>query len=164
MAESLKGSLVNTSVSATPSVAVAVQLKGGRVRNCVDKVEVTAAATAASTYALSRLPMNAVLTLASTIRIDDLASSGAPMLDIGLSPVGGNFTLNADILSDGVITAATAGTYDMLDDINKAGQQLWEILGLSSNPGGEADVLVTIVDAACNTGGTIVAEVLYAVD
>ena len=164
MIELLKGLLVNIFVSATPVTAVAAQLKGGRVRSCIDKVEVTAGALATSTYTLGRLPMNAILMLASSIRIDDLASSGAPLLDVGLSPVGGNFPVNATALSASTITGATAGAYDLVLDIDNAGKQLWEILGLATNPGGEADVLVTITDAACNTGGTIVSETLYSVD
>jgi hypothetical protein len=118
-------------------------------------VEVTAAADAASVYTMMRLPMTARIHGTSRMAWDDLASSGAPTLDIGLRAVDGNITTDDDAINDG-LDAATATVFSpVIKDIANWGKYLWEVAGLSANPGGFADVIVTIKDAATNTGGTI---------
>src|SRR5690606_6871592 len=72
-------------------------------------VEAAAAASAGSVYTMMRIPTNARIHNLSEMSWDDLASSGSPTLDIGFSPVDGNFTLNATALNDG-LDAATATT------------------------------------------------------
>lgn len=125
-------------------------------------VEVTAAASAGSVYTMMRLPTNARIAGTSIISIDDLASTGAPTLDIGLAPVSGNLTADPDAINDG-IDAATAGESRLVKDRANYGKRLWELAGLSSDPGGHFDLTVNLVDAAANTGGTVTVEVTYTV-
>lgn len=126
-------------------------------------VEVAAAANANSQYTGPRIPMSARIHGASRVYFDDLASSGSPTLDFGLKAVDGNFTTDVDALNDGVDVAAAAGSAALIKDVANYGKQAWEFLGLSSNPGGFADVVITILDAATNTGGTVTLELSYSV-
>jgi len=125
-------------------------------------VEVTAAAEALSTYWMARLPMNARISHHSGVAWDDLASAGAPTLDFGLFAVGSNFTDDAVALSNG-LDAATASTFSRLVlDAADVGKYVWELAGEATNPGGYADIKVSLVDAAANDGGTLTMTLVYA--
>ncbi len=126
-------------------------------------VEFTAAASDTSTYFMARLPMDARLSNLSTYEHDDLASTGAPTVDVGLKPVGSNFTLDPDAINDGIdVTAVGAGNLNK--DPANAGKYVWELAGESTNPGGYADLMVNLVDADTNTGGTFSVAVVYMMD
>lgn len=124
-------------------------------------VEVAAAADAGSVYTAFRVPTNSRIHGLSEIAFDDLASTGSPTLDIGFAPVDANFTADDDALNDGIDVASAAGTARMVKDAANYGKTVWEFLGLSSDPGGLADVTITIKDAATNTGGTLTATLAY---
>lgn len=96
--------------------------------------------------------------MSSSIFYDDLATSGAPTLDLGLYAVNGNITSDDDALNDG-LTLATAVTYatraPVVKDPANAGKMAWEYVnGVTSDPGGFFDVKGIIRDAATitNTG------------
>ena len=125
-------------------------------------VEVTAAASATSTYTMARVPSNARLMAMSTLYFDDLASSGAPTLDIGLA--GSQITDDPDALNDGIDCATAAGSSRMIKEIADAGKFAWELAGETSDPGGMLEIYVSILDAATNTGGTMTLELVYSVD
>jgi hypothetical protein len=128
-------------------------------------VEVTAAASAASTYTIARLPANARISGLSMVFFDDLASSGSPTLDIGLKAVDSNITTDVDAINDGidVFTAASSGR--LIKDISNYGKMAYEFVnGQTTNPGGFLDLIITILDAATNTGGTITVELVITTD
>lgn len=129
----------------------------------VATVEVAAAANANSQYTGPRVSMDARIHGVSTVFFDDLASTGSPTMDFGFKAVGGNFTTDVDALNDGVDVATAAGSARLIKDVANYGKTVWELLGLSSNPGGFADVIITILDAATNTGGTVTLELSYSV-
>ncbi len=118
-------------------------------------VEVAAAANADSRYTAFRLPMGARIHGTSRLAWDDLASSGSPTLDIGIKPVDANFTLDEDAINDGLVLSSAATDARFIKDAANWGKYLWEAAGLSSNPGGFADIILTIKDAAANDGGTL---------
>ena len=134
--------------------------------NVVDStVEVAAAATAGTEYRMMRLPLSARIHGLSEIRFDDLASSGSPTLDIGFAPVDGNFTKDVDALNDGIDCAAAAGSARMIKDHANYGKQVWEFIsGATAETQGFADLIVTVLDAAVNTGGTVTTTVAYSID
>lgn len=125
-------------------------------------VEVAAAANADSRYTGFRLPTRARIHGGSSRLVwDDLASSGSPTLDIGIAPVDANVTLDEDAINDGLaLSSASTGSYFIKDAANW-GKYLWEVAGLSSDPGGFVDIILTIKDAAANDGGTISMTVCY---
>jgi len=124
-------------------------------------VEVAAAADANSVYTFMRVPMGARIHGTSRIAWDDLASSGSPTLDIGLRGVDGNITTDDDAINDGLDAATATAFAGVIKDIANWGKYVWELDGLSENPGGFADIIVTIKDAATTTGGTISMSLHY---
>lgn len=123
-------------------------------------VEVTAAASATSTYVMARIPSDARLVPESRIYWDDLASTGSPTVDVGLD---NGDTTDPDALSNGHdVTASGNGL--VLSAIADMGKMAWELAGLSSDPGGFFDVYASLVDADANTGGTVTMHLVYTVD
>lgn len=127
-------------------------------------VEVAADASAGSVYTMARIPSNARIHGPSIVYFDDLASTGSPTIDIGLKAVADNITTDDDALNDGIGVSAAAGSARVVKDIANIGKMAWEFAGASADPGGVVDVIVTIKDAATNTGGTISATLFYSVD
>lgn len=127
--------------------------------------EVAAAAAAGTEYVVCRIPSNARIHGLSEIAFDDLASTGAPTLDIGLKAVNGNVTTDDDGLNDGIDVATAAGTAKVVKDAANYGKEAWEFVsGETADPGGFLDVIITLKDAAANTGGTVTATLAYSID
>lgn len=127
--------------------------------------EVAAAASAGSVYTFFRIPSRARISGLSEISWDDLASTGAPTLDIGLKAVDSNITTDADALNDGLDAAAATVNAKVIKDFVNNGKMAWEFVsGQSTDPGGFLDVTVSILDAATNTGGTVSVSLVYSVD
>lgn len=127
-------------------------------------VEVTAAATAGSIYTMMRIPTSARISGLSVISFDDLASSGSPTLDIGLRAVNANVTTSATALNDGINCYTAASTAKVVKDIANYGKRAWEFAGATTDPGGTVDVIVSLLDADANTGGTVSMTLVYTVD
>lgn len=113
-----------------------------------------------------RIPSNARIDLSSGVAYDDLATSGAPTLDIGLYAVDANVTSDDDALNDG-LTLATAVTWatraPLVKDFANAGKRAWEYVnGVTSDPGGFLDVKGVVRDAATVTNtGSITLDLKY---
>jgi len=140
--------------------------EGGTLKSKTVTVEISAAASATSTYFQGklRIPSIARLSGLGKVHCDDLASSGSPTLDVGLFAVNGNITSDDDALNDG-IDAASAGSVSLIKDISNYGKKAYEFVsGQTSDPQGELDVVLTIKDAATNTGGTVTMELFYTID
>lgn len=112
-----------------------------------------------STHFFGRFDAAARLHNLSRIYWDDLASSGAPTLDVGLAPVNSNFTADPDALNDGLDAAtATPTGAPLIKDHANAGKTLWELAGQTGEPVGQIDIYVSVVDAASNLTGDITLE------
>ena len=138
----------------------------GAVRNWTETVEVGAADSDTSTYAIARLPSNARLLGASRIYTDDLASAGAPTLDIGVFNLSGQSTItdDDDAINAG-IDAATVTDASFILGIANYGKKLYEyVSGQTEDPGGDLDITITLKDADVNVGGTITVEIFYTLD
>lgn len=138
----------------------------GRQSTITSTLEVAAAASAASTYTVARIPSNArIVGGLSKIYADDLASTGAPTLDVGLKAVSSNITTDVDALNDGIVATAAVTGSSLIKDISNYGKMAWEFVnGQTSDPLGQLDVIVTILDAATDTGGTITVELTIQTD
>ena len=126
-------------------------------------VEASANSDANSIYTMCSIPTNARIHGMSRLSWDDLASAGAPTLDIGFKAIGGNFTTDPDALNDGLDAATANAGAVVIKDFANNGKFVWEFLGLTADPGGMADVTVGIFDATANTGGTITLSLAYSV-
>lgn len=160
----LFGSKYMTAIAnSTPALKASGDLMSGKTHQSVDTVETGAADSVGSTYSLARIPTNARISPLSRIFSDDLGAATAPTLNIGLFAVDGNFTSNATALNSALAANAVIDAR-LLSDIANAGKTVWEILGLTSDPGGFADVKVTTATAALDTAGTITLALLYTGD
>lgn len=127
--------------------------------------EVAAAASAGSIYRVARIPSGARILRGSIIQWDDLASTGSPTLDVGFQAVDANVTTDDDALNDGIDVATAAGSAALVKDHANWGLPAWDYVnGVSSDPGGFLDLIVSIKDAATNTGGTVSLSLVYATD
>lgn len=126
-------------------------------------IEVTAAASVSSTYKIARVPSGARLAGSGRLYWDDMATSGAPTLDIGVS--GESFTLDDDIINDGLdLATANVIGIPIIKDKANYGKPLYELAGLSSDPGEIWTIQGEIKDAAVIAGGTLTAEIIYSTD
>lgn len=122
-------------------------------------VEVAAGADAGSVYTGPKLPLTCRLHGISMVAWDDLASTGSPTLDIGIT--GDDDCLVADI---DLTSAATTAVSAIADHANW-GKELWELAGLTLEQSKQRrNVILTIKDAACNTGGTVSMSLAYSID
>lgn len=134
-------------------------------------IEMSAAASATSTYDFGLIPADAILVYSSSgFSSDDLASTGSPTIDIGLFGENGSlsdlgYSNDDNALKDGinVYTAANANIrlFDDIANINKPVWQLISGISLSKPVRGALRVKATLQDADCNTGGTIALELAY---
>ncbi|GJM01962.1 MAG: hypothetical protein DHS20C08_04630 [Rhodomicrobium sp.] len=150
-----------TNLDAEPRVLNTAGLYGGVTRSYTIVHEITAADSDTSTYRLLRLPSNVRLLGSSTISWDDMADTGSPTIDIGVANVSGEtrITDDPDAINDGLDAAAAAAKTTVIKTIDNYGKQLWEFVsGQTTDPKGDLEIYVSIVDADVNLGGTLVAQ------
>ena len=160
--ETLYGSLIATPVYNTvPKEKADGAIQSGRLRRVVDTVEASAGASQTSKYYLGDIPSNAVIDPdLSKLHFDDLTATGAPTLDIGVEEADG--TVHDTALGNGADCTSAGSVSVGASDIADYGKAVWELAGLSSDPGGLMKMYVTVQDAAVDTGGTITLRVVYA--
>jgi hypothetical protein len=161
----LLGANLMTGLSADPKEMAAPGFNGA-VRNWTETVEVGAADSATSTYAIARLPSNARLLGSSRIYTDDLASAGAPTIDVGVFNLSGQSTItdDDDAINNG-IDAATATDVALVSGVERYGKKLYEfVANQTEDPKGDLDITLTLKDADVNVGGTITVEIFYTLD
>lgn len=103
-----------------------------------------------------RIPTDCRIDPASRIYYDLLGTT-ATTLDIGFKAVNGNITTSYTAVFDGLplVAASTANSgMRILSQIN-GGKKVWELLGLTSDPGGFVDVVGQIKDAATTATGYV---------
>jgi hypothetical protein len=163
--ETLYGSKVMTLIAnSTPVKAAPVGLLGGRVRVAIDTVEVTAAASAGSTYDLGRLPSNAIIiTTLSKLHFDDLGTTTST-LKVGLFGVNDSTNDDDNILQTTMDPTSAGSAAVGPIGIANYGKTVWELLTFTSDPGGMFDVRVTVVTGGQSVGGTLTLEMVYVVD
>lgn len=119
-------------------------------------VVITNGDSIASKYLVGTIPSNAILKPGSTI--DCQAITSASDCDLGLAYANGGAMILADCLVNGqtlasaasvTLRAATGGALATVANQNKA---VWQLAGLSADPGGEFDIWLTINAAATATG------------
>lgn len=152
--EARKSSLI-TNADAVPAVLNNPRIDGGFERVKVATADVTNLDSIGSTYRLFRVPSNAVMT---DLRVYCPAITTAAT-DIGLyrTAKDGGAVVDADLFTSAqVLTSALAGT-DVLHEsgvfsLANSGKELWEALGLTSDPSVFYDVTMTLTAAAGSTG------------
>jgi hypothetical protein len=110
----------------------------------------------ASKYYIGSVPSNALLSPGGTI--DCQAITGASDCDVGLAYPNGGAMIVVDCIVNGQtfasatsVTLRTA-TGGALATVANQQKRAWELAGLSADPGGELDLVLTINAAATATG------------
>lgn len=119
-----------------------------------------------STHKLGRFDSNTRFHALSRVYWGDFASAGSPTLSIGLASVNNNFGAAVPTaLNSGLdLATATPAGASMLGTVANSGKTLWELAGLSSDPGGQIDIYCTIAAAAGNLTADITADMVVSID
>lgn len=124
-----------------------------------------AASASGTTISFGYIPSNARVLSLSKVYWDDLATSGAPTLDIGLIAVDGNITSDTLALNDGLALSAASTGSPVVKDIANTGLPAWDFVsGQGSDPGGTFEVQGIVRDAATTATGTLTLELVYTLD
>lgn len=134
----------------------------------VSTVEVTVATSTGDTINFGYIPSGARILGTSRLYWDDMATTGAPTMDLGLAAVDGNLA-NADdpdALSAGhAMTTATPTGAGAVSPIENFGLPAWDLVASeTSDPGGVLKVYGTMLDALTTQTGTATLELYYVVD
>jgi hypothetical protein len=152
----VKSTLV-TNADATPAVLNNPRVDGGYERIEVSTVAITSGDTTASTYRMFRVPSNAVMT---DLRIYSPDIGTTTIADIGLyrtAKDGGavqdaDFFASALSLKDGALNGVDVLHEAAVFTIANSGKELWDALGLTSDPSVFYDVALTLTGDADATG------------
>lgn len=154
--EARKSSLV-TNADAVPAVLNNPRVDGGFERIEVATVAITNADSTGSTYRMFRVPSNAVMT---DLRIYSPDIGTTTIADIGLyrtAKDGGavqdaDFFASALSLKDGALNGVDVLHEAAVFTIANSGKELWDALGLTSDPSVFYDVTLTLTGDADATG------------
>ena len=152
----VKSTLI-TNADATPAVLNSPRVDGGFERIEVATAAITSGDSIASTYRMFRVPSNAVMT---DLRIYSPDIGTTTISDIGLyrtAKDGGavqdaDFFASALSLKDGALNGTDVLHEAAVFTIDNSGKELWEALGLTSDPAVFYDVAFTLTAAADATG------------
>ena len=152
----VKSTLI-TNADATPVVLNSPRVDGGFERIEVATAAITSGDDIASTYRMFRVPSNAVMT---DLRIYSPDIGTTTISDIGLyrtAKDGGavqdaDFFASAVSLKDGALNGTDVLHEAAVFTIDNSGKELWEALGLTSDPAVFYDVALTLTAAADATG------------
>jgi hypothetical protein len=154
----VKSTLI-TNADATPVVLNNPRVDGGFERIEVATADIASGDSVASTYRMFRVPSNAVMT---DLRIYSPDIGTTTAADIGLyrTAKDGGAVQDADFFASALVLNAGAinGT-DVLHEaavftIANSGKELWDALGLTSDPSVFYDVTMTLTGAA-DASGTV---------
>ena len=150
----VKSTLI-TNADATPVVLNSPRVDGGSERVAVATAAITDTDSIASTYRMFRVPSNAVMT---DLRIYSPDIGTTTITDIGLYAADGGAVADADFfasavsLKDGALNGVDVLHESAVFSIANSGKELWDALGLTSDPGVFYDVTLTLTAAADATG------------
>jgi len=148
----VKSTLI-TNADATPVVLNNPRVDGGFERVSVATAAITSGDSVDSTYRMFRVPSNAVMT---DLRIYSPDIGTTTISDIGLydTAAAGGAVVDADFfasalsLKDGALNGEDVLHEAAVFTIANSGKELWDALGLTSDPHKFYDVALTLTGAA----------------
>ena len=153
-----------TNADATPIVLNNPRIAGAYLREAVGTVEVAAADDNNSVYRFVRVPSNARI---STVQIASDAITSGSDFNIGIwqTAQNGGAVLSENLFGDAVdLSSGIAYTDVTLEttatDIANAEKELWQLLGLSTDPHVDYDICAIGI-AVGSAAGTISLRVRY---
>lgn len=143
-----------------------LQVKAERATTTLDAtISVPSGSASGYEIVFARIPTGSRIHGTSRIFWDDLASGTSPTLGLGFKAVSGNITTSTTAMASGLAlsTANLQGAIVFGDHVN-SGRTVWELLGLSADPGGFVDVIGTTAAAATDITGDVTLSLAYSVD
>jgi hypothetical protein len=121
--------------------AIAGVLRAAEVRRINSVIQITTGDSANSIHRVGSAPSDAIIDPRSRYYHE---ATGLTDFDVGIYHPNGGAVISADCLVNGDDVSA-AGDESVLKSVATANlnKRLWEIAGLSSNPGGELDIVAT---------------------
>ena len=150
----VKSTLI-TNADASPVVLNSPRVDGAFEHVKVATAAITSGDSVDSTYRMFRLPSNAVVT---DLRIYSPDIGTTTISDIGLYAADGGAVVDADFfasalsLKDGALNGTDVLHEAAVFTIANSGKELWDALGLTSDPSVFYDVTLTLTGAADATG------------
>jgi hypothetical protein len=152
--EARKSSLI-TNADEVPAVLNNPRVDGGFERAKIATVAVTNGDSIASTYRLFRVPSNAVMT---DLRVYCPAiTTAATNIGVYRTEKDGSAVVDADLFTSAQALTSALNGVDVLHEsavfsLANSGKELWDALGLTSDPSVFYDVTMTLTAAAGATG------------
>jgi hypothetical protein len=155
-----------TNLNATPRVMNPTYLMGGILKEQVGTVEIAAADDNNSVYRVGRV--HSSWRISDIVRYNDAITSGADF-DVGLydTAENGGAVVNINCFADAVslVSASVTGTKDLYEAGSDVGvedieQRVWEMAGLTEDPGKFMDVCYTGVTVGSGAG-TLSVKIRY---
>lgn len=152
-----------TNRDATPAVINDGRLERGSLRSSIGSVTAGSADSIASKYIIASVPATAMVrkVLLSCAAITSAAG------DVGVyrNTADGGAVVSAALFGSAVSLATALNNSDVTNEsgtytIDLREKPLWQAAGLTSNPGGSLDIVVTLT-AAATAGGLVGAQVEY---
>lgn len=170
MAVELVKSTAVTNATAAPRVNNPMSIDGGRIKERVGKAELTATASIASIARLIRIKSSDRLSRLF-LSCDALTSAAADIGIYDIDSVNSGAVVDVDFFASAQSIAAALVNTDVgheadpadagagfgLADVEK---KVWELLGLTADPGKEYDIALTLT-AAATAAGTVVLRLQY---
>lgn len=150
---------------ATPPTLTATLPKnaGGKLRYAESRTTTTGTTTTSgSTYLLHRLPANACIKWGSIEGVGSIdLNATAP--SVGVRQVAGSNTAVANAWTD--VDIDDTGPHVFVGELGSQDtkKELWEWAGLTTNPGGEFDITLTL-NADAVVAGVFVTKIKYIID
>ncbi len=153
---------------ATPVVLTNSNKSAGRLMNAKSVATVSATQAANDTIRLVRVPSNARID-AVLLTTGDATTAGNINIGVWQTAENGGAVVDADLFASAL--ALTGGPFTRSDQTWESGEYtyaesclpLWEVLGLSADPGREYDIVAQVSTTGDGMGTTMVLEVLYSV-
>ncbi len=146
-----------TNADATPKVANNPGVSDGMLRRAAGTVENLAADSAASIYRMVRVPSNAHIHKV-TYAADAAGATGQVDIGVYQTAANGGAVVDADHFASALDPGAAAiaetdvthesGVYN----IAECEEPLWEALGLTSDPGIDYDIAITVSEIIADAG------------
>jgi hypothetical protein len=155
-----------TNLDATPRVMNPTYLMGGILKEQVGTVEIAAADDNNSVYRVGRV--HSSWRISEIIRYNDAITSGADF-DVGIydTAENGAAVININCFADAVslVSGSVTGTRDLYEAGSDVGvedieQRVWEMAGLTEDPGKFVDVCYTGVTVGSGAG-TLSVKIQY---
>lgn len=159
-----------TNATATPRVPNSTGIDGGVVRRKMGFVVLASGDSATSVYRVARLPSNCYM---DRIQVQCLDIGTTATIDVGLyyptTHSNGGTVIDLDCFASAVAVSSGAVNSNVEFEAGAAGglitnaeKRLWELAGLTSDPGGEFDLTVALA-ADTDAAGTILVRAYFIV-